>query len=242
MFVTTTKNLVAGDQLFLSYVSKLHAYPKRKEVLSSFSFKCTCRLCILDQTELENNFQERQRLAEKYDPEYYAQAIRGSANTMAQLEKHIQDIKNTYVDPDRPHTMEVFMPLITLASLYANKTSFPEKALKAYLECMRILGFDFDVDEYKSKQSPPLSTESMNFIVQYQGSFDDIHSDIFIHICKHAYSLGYEKLARIALSISRLCAKIFKGLSENEHDKIHIGVGFPKQILLFHDSTQLIDK
>jgi len=239
MFITSSKNLKMGEELFLAYVSMLDTYHGRTNKLESFGFICKCKLCEMDKLETEASMKERERLAERFTElkPKIKEGPRLVNTTLPLLEKHIETVKKTYLGgKGRQLALDLFMPVTAQAMLYQIVSH--DKALKAYIECMKILGFDMDIDYSKET----LSKSDKNFKVKYQGSLDHQHMDIFIHITIQALSLGYHKLSRQSLALSRLCGKIALGLAIPEHLAHYEEAQFPVHLFPFKDTIQLLDK
>ncbi|EGG20383.1 hypothetical protein DFA_07507 [Cavenderia fasciculata] len=234
LFAVASKNLKAGDEIFISrgdYTSL--AYPKRIEELG---FKCECPLCLLDAQESPNSFRDRKILLDLYRKNYQIQVATSSSRGQytAKLQDLVKKLKNTYSDSDRHFQFEIEAPLSTLASTFNG-----EKAIVPCLQLITMSGFTGKLSFTKEKlppQDPPI-----HFKIENEGFLRIDHIGLFMNLCKESKDLGYETLSRQALAISRHAAFIHMGLSLQEHAAYFKTMGYPNQYLTFRDTVDAVE-
>ncbi|EGG13403.1 hypothetical protein DFA_11164 [Cavenderia fasciculata] len=243
MFIHSATAIKAGQEIFLGYVPLDAPYPDRKKTLDAFSIpKCQCRLCDLDRQESQEGFAERARLSEHMNANY-SKYIRNFDPTITpKMVEHIQAMKNTYKDPNRPLPIALFHPITGLGLLHQAESN--EKALKTYLECLAILGWkSFDASELKrtpanSKIANQTTTKFQIKCPEFPLFYAGI--DLFFHVADHASKLGYTLLARKSIALSHLCANIFEGVSSQEQAIIQKAKRLDPHLLSFKDTIEFI--
>ncbi|KAF2072513.1 hypothetical protein CYY_006180 [Polysphondylium violaceum] len=239
LFITATRNLKQGEEVLMSYVPLLDFnFLKRIFAFSKYDFVCDCQLCQLENLESTDSVLERDTYFQKFQKELAPRAMAFDAKVFSLVEKNIQAIKMTFnnsnnknMHPTRgsvtseslAHTRQMAIDIFQhLTSLGLLSQRYPEKAFPIYLECVRILGFDWELDYTKEK----LQDTPYHFKVKYRGSFDGLHTDLLMQVYIHSFLLGYQTLARQALALSRLCGQAYHGYTVLEHE-INLKASFP---------------
>jgi len=233
MFITTSKNLKANDEILIGYTSKFIPYRERIDCCSSFGFRCNCSLCQLYQSETMENIIGRMKLTNYFKTEVVPEIRMQSDFAIRLLEMNIYETKRTY-EPNNPLHLELFTPFTGLAILY-QKAEKDFEALKTYIECLNCTGFK---TKFELKKTKLCKKNVFDFVIHDDETLEHEYIDLFMHISHLAFKLGYDSVARQCLALSRLTAKIHSGSTIDDHTNEFKSKGVSTNLLKYKDKIK----